>query len=268
MNAIRKGYVDGPFGQIHFREAGEGPPLVLAHQSPVCSRMFAAALPFLAGHGLRAVAVDTPGYGESDVPPRPPAVDDYAEAFRALLDRLALAEVHALGHHTGAMIVCRLAVVHADRVRSVIFNGPPVFDDEEIKQFASLPLEPVPPKPDGSHLTEAWRRRAAFSPGWSNAQAMHDRLVDQFRAGDVWWYGFRAAFDHRMAADVKKITCPALILTNTGDDIYHLAQRCRSLRPDFQYTELEGGTHDIVDEQPQAWAAAVAAFVKAQEREG
>jgi hypothetical protein len=34
------------------------------------------------------------------------------------------------------------------------------------------------------------------------------------------------------------------------------------MRPDFAYVELEGGTHDIVDEQPDAWVASVADFVK------
>jgi pimeloyl-ACP methyl ester carboxylesterase len=57
---------------------------------------------------------------------------------------------------------------------------------------------------------------------------------------------------------------PTLILTNTGDDIYHLAQRARTARPDMAYVELVGGTHDIVDEQPQAWAAAVATFLKGE----
>ncbi len=262
MVRIRKGYVDGPFGQIHYREAGEGIPLVLAHQSPVNSRMFAAVLPHFADHGLRAIAVDTPGYGESDVPPAAPAVDDYADAFEAVLERLSLDRVHALGHHTGAMIMCRLAVRHPERIASLTMSGPPVFNEKEVEQFGSMALEPVPPKKDGSHLIEAWQRRLGYSPGWTNVRAMHDRLIDQLWAGDTWWYGFRAAFDHPMKPDVMKIACPTMILTNTGDDIYHLAQRCRELRPDFAYTELEGGTHDIADEQPKEWAAAAAAFVK------
>jgi hypothetical protein len=34
------------------------------------------------------------------------------------------------------------------------------------------------------------------------------------------------------------------------------------MRPDFAYAELEGGTIDIIDEQPEAWAQAVADFLK------
>ena len=53
-----------------------------------------------------------------------------------------------------------------------------------------------------------------------------------------------------------------LILTNTGDDIYYAAQRALKLRADFHYEELEGGTHDIVEEQPDAWTDAVVNFLK------
>jgi hypothetical protein len=30
----------------------------------------------------------------------------------------------------------------------------------------------------------------------------------------------------------------------------------------MEFFELEGGTHDIVDEQPEVWSEAVAAFIK------
>jgi hypothetical protein len=54
---------------------------------------------------------------------------------------------------------------------------------------------------------------------------------------------------------------PTLLYTNTGEDLYAATNRCRTVRPDFAYAELPGGTHDIVDEQPQAWAAGVLWFL-------
>jgi pimeloyl-ACP methyl ester carboxylesterase len=90
---------------------------------------------------------------------------------------------------------------------------------------------------------------------------MHRRLVDQLWAGDTWWYGHRAAFEYQMEQDLLALAGPALILTNTGDDLYGCAQKVRALRPDFAYAELEGGTHDIVDEQPQAWSKFVTDFI-------
>jgi hypothetical protein len=52
-----------------------------------------------------------------------------------------------------------------------------------------------------------------------------------------------------------------MILTNTGEDLYQASRRAHDLRPDFDFTELVGGTHDIVDEQPKAWAQAVSQWL-------
>ena len=40
------------------------------------------------------------------------------------------------------------------------------------------------------------------------------------------------------------------------------ALRSKELRPDFMFKELENGTHDIVDEQPQEWSKYIADFLK------
>ncbi len=259
----RKGYVDGPFGQIHYYEAGaaDSVPLMLAHQSPVSGRMFERAMPYLAAAGIRAIAVDTPGYGNSDVPDSPPDIPEYALAFGAVLDGLGLERAHLLGHHTGAMSAANYAARFPNRIASLILNGPPLFSAEDFERFKNIKHQAPVIKADGSHLQAAWDRRVSFSHGWSDAVAMHRRLVDQLWAGDTVWYGHRAAFAFDMQPDFMALTVPTLILTNTGDDIYHLARKARELRPDFAYAELEGGSHDIVDEQPEAWSEKVAAFV-------
>lgn len=271
MTEIRKAYLPGPFGQVHIYDTGpgeagqggaeQGPVLILAHQSPVCARTFEAAMPLLAAAGLRVIAVDTPGYGNSDIPASPPELSDYAGAFIAVLDGLGLARAHFLGHHTGAAIVCNLAARYPDRVDKLILHGPPLLSPKELAHFQALELVPLPVHADGSHLKEAWDRRLQFTPGWSNLEAMHRRLIDQLWAGDTWWYGHRAAFHYDMEPDLMALRGPVLVLSNTGDDLHACAQKARALRPEFAYTELTGGTHDIVDEQPAAWSRAVAGFI-------
>ena len=55
------------------------------------------------------------------------------------------------------------------------------------------------------------------------------------------------------------------MLANTGDAVFPVVRRTMEVRPDFDYVELPGGTHDIVDEQPEAWSAAVARYVTSAE---
>lgn len=262
---VKRGYLDGPYGQIHYYETGSGPTLVLSHQSPVCARMFERALPNLRQAGIRAIAVDTPGYGNSDVPDSPPTIAEYGRAFHAVLDHFDLDQAHFLGHHTGASILCSFAAGNPDRVKSLILNGPPLLSAEQLKAARErISPGPHPIHDDGSHLQARWDRRTRFTPGWSDKVAMHRRLVDQLWAGPTAWYGHRAALSYEMADDFQALRGPVMILTNTGDDIYDLARKAHGLRPEFTYRELRGGTHDIVDEQPQAWSQAVAEYVLAQ----
>ncbi len=260
----RKGYVDGPFGQIHYQQAGEPdkPTVVLCHQSPSSSEMFRAAYQPLAQRGVQVIGIDTPGFGMSDVPDHPPSIEEYAAAIGVCIGALTDKPVTLLGHHTGAAIAAEVAVTAAERVGRLILNGPPVMTAEERQQYSQA-LQDAPKveaRADGSHLTAMWERRQHFTPGWTSLKAMHWGVIQMLIAGETDWYGHRAAFAHDIAVPLAKVQQPTMILTNTGDDIYYAAARARALRPDFHYTELEGGTHDIVDEQTDAWSEVVAKF--------
>jgi pimeloyl-ACP methyl ester carboxylesterase len=90
---------------------------------------------------------------------------------------------------------------------------------------------------------------------------MHREVVQMLRAGETLWYGHAASFGYDQLSRLDAIALPTLILTNTGDLTYRFARRAADRRPDFAYRELAGGTHDIIDEQPEAFTAAVAAFL-------
>lgn len=259
----RKGYADGPDGQVHYRDAGEGLPLLLLHQTPCHLGQFDPAWPLLVGAGIRPIAVDTPGYGQSDPTRGTPTIAAYARAAAAVLDHLGLDAAAVLGHHTGAATAAELAVAEPARIRRVILNGPPLFTpDERTEYLAAIAAAPRPAlQADGSHLKAVWDRRLRFTPGWTSVPAMHRGVVMMLAAEPRERDGYTAAFAHDIGVPLKVITQPALILTNTGDDLYAASCRARDLRPDFAFFALTGGTHDIVDEQPGEWAAAVSRFV-------
>lgn len=257
---VKRGYLDGPFGQIHYRVIGEGVPLVMSHQSPSSSDMFRAVYAPLAARGLRVIAPDTPGYGGSDLPQQRPSILDYATIFAPVLDHFSLAAAHFLGHHTGAMNVTEFAAKNPKRVTKLILNGPPLFTAEERAERLTKP-GPVPIESDGSHLSRRFQGRVAATKGWTKLDAMQANFMQTLWAGETFWYGHKAAYEYDMWPAFKALTMPTLILTNTGEDLYDISQRARAARPDMAYAELSGGTHDICDEQPEAWATLVADFI-------
>lgn len=260
---IRRAYVDGRWGQVHLARAGpaDGLPLLLLHQSPLSGRQFLPALPHLAAAGVQAIAIDTAGFGQSDPPPEPQPIAAHAEALLPVLDALGLDRPAILGHHTGAMIAAHVAARWPERVSRLVLNGVPLFSAEERAHFATFRFAPIRPRADGGHLVEAWNQRLKATPGWTNLAAMHDHVVAWLANPERSHWGFKAAFAHDLEADLKAIRAPTLILTNSGEDLFEASRRAHALRPDWAFAALPGGTHDIVDEAPAAWAAAVARFV-------
>jgi pimeloyl-ACP methyl ester carboxylesterase len=265
--------VDAPTGQVHYRTMGDGEPLLLLHQSPSSSRQFEAALPLLAAAGIRAIAMDTPGYGLSDIPAGPPTITVYASVIPALLDQLGVERTAILGHHTGVDTACEFAVTHPDRVSKLILNGVPLFTEDERADFlAKHDHAPIALEPDGSHFAKAWQAGIAATPGYETIggygpgalEAVTRGVANRFGSPAeraVRWYGHHAAFTYDLLPRLRAIQQPALLLTNTGEDLYEHTRRAREVRPEYPYVELEGGTHHIVDEQPQAWTAAVVRFL-------
>ncbi|MFK8016339.1 MAG: alpha/beta fold hydrolase [Gammaproteobacteria bacterium] len=233
----------------------------MIHQSPLNGRAFERGIPLLAQAGLRVVAVDTPGYGNSDGPTKVPTIEAYANIYPQVLSGLGESSAHFLGHHTGARIICSIASQYPELIRSPIFNGPVLLDDEEAKKYDALHFGTEALHKDGSHLIQTWKKREHFTPGWTDTVAMHRRVVDMLWAGDHEWFGHYAAIKYPMLDDFMKLTSRAMIFINTGDMAYPMALKAKALRPDMDYAELEGGTHDIVDEKPEDWSKVILDFI-------
>ncbi len=259
-----KGYADGRWGQIHYTQCGEGIPLVLVHQSPTDSVQFARVLQPLARLGLRAIAVDIPGFGGSDVPDHPPTIAGYAHIIPAVLDALGLPTAGVLGHHTGAVLVTEAALQYPDRVVKVVLHGPlPMSDAERAQWRALLAREKAwNLRWDGSHIGELWQFRFGAQAAWTDIEAFHANFIHGLLAGRTVWYAHDAVMTYAHEQAMARLTQPTLILANTGDAIYGYSQKARELYPHFAYAELAGGTIDCIDEQPQAWSEAVAQFIR------
>ena len=262
-----RGYASGPHGQVHFHDTaapGAGAALVLLHQSPASARQFEAAFLPLARRGIRSIAIDTPGFGNSDPTPFVPDVADWAGSIVAVLDHLGVGAADVLGHHTGSMTATEVALQFPARVRRLILNSPfPATAAERAQYLEAMQRAAARfvPQLDGSHLLRSFElRRQMYGPA-PDPVVLTRGVVEKYQARGPFQWGHDAAFRYDHAAAMQKLALRTLILTNTGDDIHALAQRARAMFPHFEYRELEGGTHDIVDQQPEAWADAVAAFL-------
>lgn len=267
-----RGYARGPHGLVHFHDSaglvkprpGEL-PLLLLHQSPQSAKQFAAAFLPLARRNVRFVAIDTPGFGFSDPTPSFPRIEDWASSYVAVMDHLGIAQADVLGHHTGSLNATEVALQFPRRVRRLVLNGPfPITAEERRERIARAEARKDQDLPslDGAHLMSSFQTRLRMNGPEPDAVVITRGVIDKYQALGPPSWGHDAAYRYDHAASLQRIAQPTMILTNTGDDIYELAQRAAKIRPDFTYRELTGGTHDIVDQQTEAWCDAVLEYLR------
>lgn len=254
---IRKGYINSNFGQLHYRQCGQGAALVLLHQTSQNSIQFAPAMPLLAAAGYQITAFDTPGYGMSDGPGEPPKITDYADAIAAAIAALNLSRAIVLGHHTGAAIATALAADHPDQVGTLVLHSPPIYTEEERQERQARPRLDQSPKEDGSHLLARWQVSHGKTGNSASVEATHMSTLCAMIAGANEWHGHRAAFHFDLAEALSRSVSPLIIISNTGDTIHHLAKRGLETKAEARYHEIEGGTSQIVWDEPQRWSDAV-----------
>ena len=129
---ITRHFVTTPSGrQVHYRRAGQGPAIVLCHESPLSSVSLADLVAWLSRR-FTVIAIDNPGYGSSDKLDHPdPLIGDYAEALAETLDALGIRRAQLYGAHTGAFIVLEFAIRYPERCAGLITDGLPVFDPDD-----------------------------------------------------------------------------------------------------------------------------------------
>jgi len=106
-----------------YLEAGQGPPVVLLHGLGATN---ASMLPTLAemAHDHRVLAVDLPGFGDSDKPVRAYHPAFYARWLVGFLDALGIARADLVGNSMGGRIAIETALCAPERVGALALLAP------------------------------------------------------------------------------------------------------------------------------------------------
>ena len=230
--------------QVHYRRAGNGPPVILLHMSPRSSAEFE---PLMAAWADRftVIAPDTPGYGASDpLQGGPFALSAFADALAAFADAIGLERFGVYGHHTGAMIAAEFARLYPGRVTMTVANGYLIVRDDERQEILDNYFADFTPQPDGRHLAHIWRRirdqflffswsvrtpeaRARMQTKFNTPDAdfLHEEALEILRTGIHESDGYGAAFRCDGAAILKGITGLCLVTAQANDLLYEHLDR-------------------------------------------
>ncbi len=259
-------------GRLSTLEAGSGPPLVAIHGLGATKGSF---LPTVAALGARyrVIALDLPGFGDSDKPIG--ASYDarfFARAVIALLDALGLDRVHLIGNSLGGRVALEVGLSYPDRVDRLVLLAPSLAWRRE-RPWAplvrltrpELGLVQLTPRP----VVDAIVRRLipGADEGWTAAG------VDEFLRAYLTAPGraaFYAAARHIYLEEphgeggfwprLRTLQPDPLFVWGRRDRLVPIAfaQHVRDALPDARHVELDcghvpqverpGETHDAVDE--------------------
>ena len=198
-------------------EAGTGDAVILLHAGIADRAMWAEHLPRLAAAGLRAVALDLPGFGDAPV-----ATDEQAPWVDVLatMDALGIDRATLVGSSFGGAVALRVALVAPDRIRGL-----------------ALVSAPAPGVGESGELLAAWeaeegragarrhrrcrrsgpRRMAAARRGARAARAHRALAAPRARRPGGRRRGSRGAGSARRPGEARRHHVPALVLAGEHD---------------------------------------------------
>ena len=201
--------------------------------------------------GFRVIAYDNRGHGQSA---KLYDLKDYgaplmAEDARRLLDHLRLARADVMGYSMGARISAFLAMAHPERVRSLVFAGLGI---NMVRGVAGT--GPVARALEAESIDDV-----------TNATARTFRAFAEQTKSDLKALAacIRSARAPITTEDLKRLTCPVLVVVGEEDVIGGDAAQLAALMPNARSFTVPGRDH-MRTVGDKAYRQAVLEFLKAR----
>lgn len=230
-----------PQEQIHARvvSAGPGAPFVFfLHQWPLSSRQFER---LIARIGMRAQAwgLDAPGYGMSPSTLTQQNFPEYARRHIEAIDALGAKTFALVASEIGVGIAAEIMRQAPGRATHLVAFAVPPTDPQGHRDYMQELGEPSPVQ-DGSHVPEMWQRlERRFGP---EREQMRLVFTEAFNIYSRYHWGLTAYRDYDLAAGLKHVTCPTLLLSAENDPMKKYAPAAAAL--------VKGAMHRVLPGQP------------------
>lgn len=212
---IRRRFVDGPFGQMHLRESGAESgtvPLICLHATAYSSRSFEPLMRAF-GTARHVIAIDLPGYGESDPPTLKPDMAGYADAIAAAMPD---GPVDVFGYHTGVFVGAEVALRHPARIRQTTMMGVPYFKALDLETWRARLATPHRLGTELMQFAERWSYLVSDRPEGISLVRGFGNFVDELRAWPNGSWAHEAMFAWDADVRLPLIECPVTVLNPEG----------------------------------------------------
>jgi pimeloyl-ACP methyl ester carboxylesterase len=254
---------------LAYREAGQGPPVVLLHGLFASKEQWADFQCQLAAAGHTTIAPDLPGYGKSQgFPLADYRVQAQAERLRQFTEHLGLDNVDLVGNSLGGTVAAIHAQRHPRQVRTLALIGGPFGlvpwgpkVEAAIEQGIN-PFIPVTLAELDLELSLLFVTPPDLPDADKNA-LLADSIANQRHSRQVWDI---VNLDDRILAQQVGDSPPTFVLWGQADHIFAAEdgiQRMRQRDPKAEWQSPPGVGHLPHLEQPEQTAEAYLAFLRA-----
>lgn len=261
--------------RYRWRDAGQGPALLLLHGFTGSLHTWDPFLPELARH-FRVIAVDLPGHGGTDAPGDPERyrMERCIADLLAILDGLGVDRTAVLGYSMGGRVALHLAAAAPQRVEGLIVeSGSPGIADaaERAARIASdRALADFIEREGVAAFVERWERLPLFAsqaglpePVRASLRAQRLRNRAAGLANSLW--GMGAGVQPPLHDRLADLTMPTLLIAGELDEKYvRIVTDMAAHMPNARTAVVPGAGHAVHLERPTEFLRVVTAFLREQ----
>jgi pimeloyl-ACP methyl ester carboxylesterase len=222
---------------IYYEEYGTGEPLLLLHGNSQSIKDFKMQIPEFAKH-YHVIAVDTRGHGKSGDDGKKYSYNLFAEDMNALLKHLKISKTNIVGWSDGGNTGLTMAMKYPDKVKKLAVMGANIFIDSSVVDNWVFEV-----------LNQELKELQNDTAQWSKNRIRRINLLLTEPK-----YKF---------SDLKKITCPVLVLAGEKDIVKE--GHTRNIAKNIAKATLliaPNETHEFPQENPNSFNKIILDFLK------
>lgn len=248
---------------INYEEKGEGELIVLLHGWGSNIKLFANLIDLLSKK-YKVVAMDMPGFGESQEPPSAWCVDDYADFVIEFLKAYDTKKVMLLGHSFGGRVIIKL-------------NSRENLPFEVTKVILVDSAGILPPKSNKKSFRTRWYKFCRTILATKLMQKIAPEALEKLRVkyGSADYVAASPLMRQVLVKTVNEdlepllpnIKCPTLLVWGVNDTATPLSdgEKMEKLIPDAGLVKLENAGHYSFLEQQYTFNRVMCSFMKIEE---
>src|SRR3954468_23180030 len=204
-------------------------PVVFVHGLGGCWQNFLENIPRAAAEGRRAIGIDLPGFGCSEMPSEEISISGYGRAVNALLDELDVGEAVFVGNSMGGFISAEVAIQFPARAARIVLVSAAGVTTSDLASGPILAgarvVAAVTVRTASAAATERIVRRrhlkhAVYHSFIRHPTRLRSELLYEITRGSGkpgFMDALRAIMDYDFRDRLPEIECPTLIVWGTDD---------------------------------------------------